>query len=489
MMKYSNERVVEAKYTNPQGNPFAEALPPLLSKKEFDRQIRSKINCPKDPSACQPQERRAYLMELSKWFQPMDYMYQLYDMLYRAMSATYQTKNVVDSVRQINELYTDFRTGREREFQYSTQGYSTAILGVPGIGKTSTLQRCLSTMPQVITHTRYQNTAMYTKQINYLFVECPSDCSVKTLAFNIFAAIDKAIGSDYLKQASYQKSMATSATTTRLKIICLNHHIGLIVIDEIQNAIQTAAKNRQIKPLIKFLVELTNETTTGICFCGTLEAEAVFEKQEHLKRRTRGYRLLPLKFDVTYRRFITELWEHQVVLKKKPLTEKLMKQMYDLSAGIPAYLVKIFEEAQVQAILSGKEEISYEVIKQAVMMLGIEVPKVYGKYGTSISDFTVQEVQMKTVVSEFSTEQIDSEPDETKVESTIQTEMEAALEAECMKEESTEKEAKRFYATPRGRKRSEREEADLIAAWTLDTTGTILLHTLETCQMLERRCF
>ena len=89
-----------------------------------------------------------------------------------------------------------------------------------------------------------------------------------------------------------------------------------------------------------------------------------------------------MKFDVTYRKFITELWEHQVVLKKKPLTEKLMKQMYDLSAGIPAYLVKIFEEAQAQAILSGKEELSYEVIKQAVVMLGIEVPKVYGKYGT-----------------------------------------------------------------------------------------------------------
>lgn len=196
-----------------------------------------------------------------------------------------------------------------------------------------------------------------------------------------------------------------------------------------------------------------------------------------------------MKFDVTYRKFITELWEHQVVLKKKPLTEKLMKQMYDLSAGIPAYLVKIFEEAQAQAILSGKEELSYEVIKQAVVMLGIEVPKVYGKYGTSISDFTVQEVQMKTVVSELSTEQIDSEPNETKVESTVQTEVEAAFEAECKKDESTEKEIKRFYATQRGRKRSEREEADLIAAWVLDTTGNVLLHTLETCQMLERRCF
>ena len=119
--------------------------------------------------------------------------------------------------------------------------------------------------------------------------------------------------------------MATSATTTRLKIICLNHHIGLIVIDEIQNAIQTAAKNRQITPLIKFLVELTNETTTGICFCGTLEAEAVFEGTGTFEKtvQQRGYRLLPLKFDmVTDRKFITELWEHQVVLKKKSLTGK-----------------------------------------------------------------------------------------------------------------------------------------------------------------------
>ena len=101
----------------------------------------------------------------------------------------------------------------------------------------------------------------------------------------------------------------------------------------------------------------------------------------------------------------------------------------------------------------------------------------------------MESMGLKTVVSELSTEQIDSEPNETKVESTVQTEVEAAFEAECKKDESTEKEIKRFYATQRGRKRSEREEADLIAAWVLDTTGNVLLHTLETCQMLERRCF
>ena len=391
---------VNAIYSREQGNPYLEALPDVLGKREFERRIKSQPDFPRDISRLAPEERRNLLSGLSQWFQPMDYMYTLYDMLHRAMCSTYQTKTVIESVRQMNDLYMDFRTGRPRELSYSTQAYSGAVLGVPGIGKTSTIKRCLSTMPQVIVHQEYQGRKIYEKQINYLVVECPSDCSLKTLALNIFSAIDKAIGSEYLKQATYQRAMATSATTTKLKIICMNHHIGLIVIDEIQNAISTATKNKQIKPLIKFLVELTNETSTAICFCGTLEAEDVFLKQEHLKRRTRGFRLLPMKYDKTYRKFITELWEYQMTLQKAPLTEKLMKQMYDLSAGIPAYLIKIFEEAQIRSILSGKEKLSYESIKQAVDYLGIEVPKVYGRGGTSISDFSVEEVEAREFTEE-----------------------------------------------------------------------------------------
>ena len=109
---------------------------------------------------------------------------------------------------------------------------------------------------------------------------------------------------------------------------------------------------------------------------------------------------MPMKYDKTYRKFITELWEYQMTLQKAPLTEKLMKQMYDLSAGIPAYLVKIFEEAQVRSILSGREKLSYESIRQAVDYLGIEIPKVYGRGGTSISDFSVEEVEAREFTEE-----------------------------------------------------------------------------------------
>lgn len=507
-MKYPNRQAVDAVYTEEKGNPFLEALPELLGKSEFNRQIQSRFPKVRDLEKRSPQERRSDLSGISSWFQPMDYMYTLYDMLYRSMAGTYQTKTVTDSVRQINQIYTDFRTGRESGISYSTQAYSGAVLGVPGIGKTSTIKRCLDTMPQVTVHTRYQGREYYTKQINYLLVECPSDCSIKTLAFNIFSAIDRAIGSEYFQQMVNLRSVAASAVTTKLKIICMNHHIGLIVIDEIQNAILTATKNKQVKPLIKFLVELTNETGVGICFCGTLEAEEVFCKQEHLKRRTRGLRLLPLKYDITYRKFITELWEYQFVLQKTALSEKLMKQMYDLSGGIPAYVVKIFQEAQVQAILSGKEKLSYETIKQAVTLLGIEVPKTYARSGTSISDFAVREVELREIGPEdrepadlYSEEtNLEYEPLGDHMENTEKSEesykpeeLPAAEEATVPKEafiaEPSAEPVKRFYATRRGRPEKEREESDLLYIWRKGGNVKQLIDTLESYHMAERRRF
>ena len=294
-MRYSRERTVYAKYSGESGNPFLEALPEQFSKEEFFELIRSELPSIYGLDKLDPQERRAKTMELVKWFQPMDYIYILYDMLHRAIMTTYQTKTVVDSVRQMNKIYEDFRTGRESATPYATQVFSGAVLGVPGIGKTSTIRRCLNLIPQVIVHTKYQEQVFYTKQITHLVVECPSDCSVKTLVFNIFSAIDVAIGSDYLAQATRAKSLAVSALTTKLKVICLNHHIGLIVIDEIQNVVSTASKTKRKRPLVKFLVELTNETATSICFCGTLEAEELFISEEHLKRRTRGLRLLSVE--------------------------------------------------------------------------------------------------------------------------------------------------------------------------------------------------
>ena len=382
MSKYPNEQKVGAVYDDaPAGNPFLAAMPDMFPPEKVFEKIGSKPRMPHDLNSLTPEERRRQILSVSSAFVPMPYMYTIYDILYRAIQTTYTTRTMIEEIRQINALFTD-----GEKLSFSTGADSGSTLGVSGIGKTSTIKRCLSTMPQVIEHTEYMGKAFFCKQVLYLHVECPSDCSVKTLAFNILAALDRAIGSHYLDNLTVLRSASASAAATQVKILCMTHHVGLILVDEIQNAVVTARKNRQVKPLIKFIVELTNDTSTGIYFVGTPLAEELFTSQEHLKRRTRGVGLLPLKPDGAYLDFLNGIWRYQYTAKSASLTDKLACKLYDHSGGIPAYIVKIFAESQVQALLMGRSCIDEKIMQRAIDILAIKVPKTYAG-GTYISDF------------------------------------------------------------------------------------------------------
>lgn len=443
MRKYPDGQAVGAVYDNaPADNPFLAAMPELLPQDEFMDRIRGSPPLPTLLSRMSLEERRQALPMLSTLFFPMGYMYAIYDHLYRAITMTYKTRTVVEEIRQTNALF----SGREGQ-SYATQAATGSILGVPGIGKTSAIRRCLAVMPQVIEHMDYQGQPFFCKQVLYLYVECPSDCSVKTLAFNILAALDRAIGSDYLNNLTALRSSSASAAATQVKILCITHHVGLILVDEIQNAVVTARKNRQIKPLIKFLVELTNDTCTGVYFVGTPLAEELFASEEHLKRRTRGIRLLPLRPDGPYRSFLEQLWPYQLTPQATPLTDKLANKLYDWSGGIPAYIIKIFEETQAQALIRGQTVFDEKTMQRAIDLLAIKVPKTYSG-GTYLSDFEL-ESDDKAVRAENA----DGEP-----------------------------ERQRLYANKRGRKAAQRDKEDLLVSF---RAGTDLCQRLEKCGLVE----
>lgn len=459
MRKYpQNESICGAVYDNaPVDNPFLAALPEMLPRDEFLSAIRSAPGLPYNLAQMSPEERRQSLPMLSTVFVGMDYMYAVYDQLYRAIRETYTTRTSMEAIRQINTLF----RGKESD-SYATQAASGSVLGVLGIGKTSTIRRALETMPQVIEHIEYMGQPFYCKQVLYLRVECPSDCSVKTLALNLVAALDRAIGSNYLHQLISLRSIAASAVATQVKILCMTHHVGLLLVDEIQNAVETAQRNRQVKPLLKFLVELTNDTATAVYFVGTPVAEQLFTSQEHLKRRTRGIRLLPLKPDGTYRRFVEQLWGYQLTPMPAPLTEKLANKLFDFSGGIPAYIVKIFQESQAQALLLGQARINEKVMQRAIDILAIKVPKTYSG-GTYLSDFEVSDAEPDDAPPVRSPEEILGDtPEETT-------------------EESSEP-VSRLYANQRGRKAASRDAQDLVVIF---AAGNDLLHFLRENHLLE----
>ena len=420
MSKYPSGHTVGAVYNGNSGNPCWDAMPDMLSPEQFAQAVASYPPIPYDLTQISPEERRGLLPSLSSLYVPMPYQYAIYDTLYRAIATTYRTVDVVESARAINAYYCG------RDTNYATQADSGSILGVPGCGKTATVRRCLSTMPQVIEHMEYQGQPCYCKQVLWLHVECPSDCSVKTLGFGIMAALDRAIGSKYLQSTQGLRSVSASAIAVQTKILLTNHHVGLLVVDEIQNAVLTARKTRQEKPLLRYLVELTNETMTSIYFVGTPLAEELFVSQEHLKRRTRGIRLAPFKPDGVYLDFVHKIWPYQYTAQAAPLTTSITNKLYDCSGGIPAYIIKIFAESQAQALLTGRSCIDEKVIQRAVELLAIKVLRTYAA-GIHISDF---EIGM----------QAPEPPPE-------------------------QEEMPRQYASKRGRKAVQRDDGDLLVAY------------------------
>lgn len=430
-MKYdTSKHIVPALYDNGDSrNPLIESLPKPVPISEFQERIGSFPLVPVESADASYSARMQTLAKLQSVFIPLDYMYFVYDTLYRMMQSTYYTRTSKESVMRVNAFFTE---GTSME-DYGVSPQTGALLGTAGLGKTTTIRRCLSLMPQVIAHEKYMGRAFFCKQVLWLFCECPSDASAKTMSYNIVRALDQAVGSNHLDYLLRMRSTASSAVATYIKVLCMTYHVGLIVVDEIQNVVVQAQKTNRIKPLIRFLTELTNDSATAIYLSGTSLAETVFSSEEYLRRRTRGPRLLPFKPDGAYRDFLQQLWPYQYTARKAILTDKVANQIYDYSGGIPAYITKILEEAQVRAIMDGADMLDTKYIQAAVDYLAIKPPHEYDG-GSFISDFKVTAQRPAGGLNE--------------------------LEINISKAHE-----KRLYANPRGRRAQKRDELDLICGF------------------------
>lgn len=153
-------------------------------------------------------------------------------MIYQGMTASLACKDAVSSARQSAWLYSGKQTDSS-VYRESTSSFS--LLGEPGIGKTTTVTRILQTIPQVIEHERYAGEPLYCKQVNYVCIQCPSDCSVKACALPCLPSWTGLLGTEYARARMATYTMDT--IIIKLSQLCITHHIGIIVIDEIQNVL------------------------------------------------------------------------------------------------------------------------------------------------------------------------------------------------------------------------------------------------------------
>lgn len=228
-------------------NPFIEALPPMLSGKDLIRAlavIPPYSDSDRDRSTG---ERLQLLSSLYEFYQPLSMTVDLYCEIHTAMQHCYGQYSVQSEAATFQNGYS-LMHGNALAASIGG-GNSFSVVGVSGLGKSTALQRVLSLYPQVIEHTEYHGQKIYCHQIPYLVVQTPHDASIKALILDIYLQIDSLIGTTYQKDA-LSRRLSIDVLVSQLNQIVRVNHIGLLVIDELQNI--TYHKSDGGMPLVLF---------------------------------------------------------------------------------------------------------------------------------------------------------------------------------------------------------------------------------------------
>ena len=321
-------------------------------------------------------------------------LYNIY--ISNAMSTEIYSKMYLALIRSLNKKFSkEAVVQRNSPVGVIGGADSFTITGCGGIGKSASIGRAV----ELIADKRTILTNNWNEVIPILSVQCPFDSSVKSLLLSILKEVDSAVCSDY-----YDKALKVRATTDTLismvSKVALNH-IGLLIVDEIQNVVNS--KNG--RQLVGMLTQLINSSGIAICMVGTPACEPFFEQEMHLARRTLGLKYGPMSYDEKFIYFCRTLWEYQYVKNKSEITDAIVNWLYEHSSGIVSVVVSLIHDAQEIAILNGTEELNLanlnEAYKNRLSMLHSYIePNIVKKKQTSTKKKTVTYTEIGETVEE-----------------------------------------------------------------------------------------
>ena len=258
------------------------------------------------------------LSDLYDIYLPSEMSTEIYSKLYLALLRSLQKKNGRTATIQRNE---NNKLIRQQEHNGIIGGSdSFTIVGCSGIGKSSAINRAID----LITENGVIETQNpYTKIIPCVVVQCPFDCSTKGLLLEILRKVDEILGSNY-----YSKSLKGRITTDMLigtvSQISLNH-IGMIIVDEIQNV----ANSKNGTSLVGMLTQLINNSGISICMVGTPESTVFFEQAMQLARRSLGLHYSTLEYNQYFYDFCKTLYSYQYTKNKTVISDSIVQWLYE----------------------------------------------------------------------------------------------------------------------------------------------------------------
>lgn len=298
-------------------------------------------------------ERLLALSNIYDIYIPSNMSVEIYSKIYLSMLRSLQNKEGTIAIKQRYENYNIMKNKEHRGIIGGSDSFT--IIGISGVGKSTAIGRAISVASENIV-IEVEEPAH--KIIPCVICQCPHDCSVKSMLLDILRNVDEVIGTNY-----YDRSIKANATTDMLignvSTVALNH-IGLLVIDEIENVVN----HRNGDMLVAMLTQLINNAGISICMVGTPSTELFFEQTTYLARRALGLRYEALPYNDSFVEFCRTVYNYQYAKEAEPFSEGIAMWLYEHTKGVPALVVSMLHDVQEMVMINGTEKITISALEE-----------------------------------------------------------------------------------------------------------------------------
>ena len=228
---------------------IVDVMPEMKTGKELLDCLRETPEYPACIWEKSSMERLVALSDIYNVYIPSRMSVEIYHKLYMGLFRSMQKKESMQAVYQKYENQRGIRGGRCRGILGGSDSFT--ILGASGIGKSSAVFRAIDL---IMTKKVIETEEPYCRIAPCIIVQCPFDSSVKGLLLEILRKVDEVLGSKYYVNALKARA-SVDMLIGSVSQVSLNH-IGLLVVDEIQNVVNS----RNGKSLVGMLTQLINNS-------------------------------------------------------------------------------------------------------------------------------------------------------------------------------------------------------------------------------------
>lgn len=359
---YSKQTLIEF-----MGNPLIEALPQTMSLEELA--MRVSVRPPYDESNRREsiQKRLEYTERLRHFHQPFEQDIIISSRIDNCIRWGYAARNPLraKTIEVLSDIYG--RRLDSEELKYleayhpNTPGFS--IVGVSGVGKSTSVESALTLFPQIIDHTSYNGVSFVLRQVVWLKIDCTHDGTLKGLCLDFFKEFDRIAGT------AYQQHITTRTSVEQLIMMMTqaarSHSLGMLIVDEIQHL--SISKSGGAEKMLNFFVTLSNRIGLPVLLIGTSAALKVLQGNFRQARRASGQGTVMwerMGNDDIWSMFVDAMWDIQYTVHPVPLTSEIKNTFYEETQGIAFLAVTLYKLVQEDAILSGKETFTLEDVRR-----------------------------------------------------------------------------------------------------------------------------